>query len=196
MVLKKIYTPLIMVFLSIVSCNPTKHLTKAQKTPIDLNIVIGELKTQYEEAVKSLETENINLQISEVSAAIKVTNMTTVGPELQVLIFKVSHKQKVAKSSSLIFDLKLAKPVAEKTPGLAIQPLTAFIISAAEKFNELSEKPIGNLQKDNFEIDLAFIIERDESGAISIIPTSTFGISGENDHSVEHDMKLVFTITP
>ena len=177
------------------SCNPTRHLTQIQKVPVDVDSVVQELSRQYNQAKNDLKRGfGINLQIAEAAVTVKVTNTLSGGADLQLLVFKLSHKQKITKASTLTFDLKQVEPASAKKLGVSAEPLSTFIIEAARKFDAISIANIPELQKDNFEIDISFIVERDTSGSIIITPVLSNDVSADWDKSVEHDLKLVFKI--
>ena len=181
--------------LHFISCQTSRHFTEVQKRPIDINSVIKEVARQYIQAKNDLKNGfQIDLQIIEASVTVKVTNTTSEGIDLQLLIFKLSHKRKMTKASTLTFDLKQVEPASSKSPGVAAELLSTFIIEAARRFSDISNTDIPELQKDNFEIDIAFIVERNTNGTITITPTLSNDANGGRDKSVEHDLKLVFKI--
>lgn len=176
-----------------VACNPAWHLTQVQRTPIDVDSVVQEVARQYNQAKNDLSRGfGINLQITEASVTVKVTETKGGGIDLQLLVFKLSHKQKFTKASTLTFDLKQVKSAASKSPGVSAEPLSTFIIAAAREFNKINLTNIPELQKDNFEVDIAFTVERDISGTIVITPTLSNDVDIDLDKSIEHDLKLVF----
>lgn len=178
-----------------ISCQPSRRIIEVQKPQIDIDSVVKEVAHQYNQAKNDLKNGfGIDLQIIEAAVTVKVAITNSAGIDLQLLIFKLSHKQKLTKASTLTFDLKQVEPSPSKSPGMAIEPLSTFIIEAARKFNNISNNNIPELQKDNFEIDIAFTVEIDTNGTVLITPTLSNDVNGDRDKSVEHDLKLVFKI--